>query len=90
VASLRTGWGLLTGDNPCWGSRINIRMQTANATPKPESMQACLFLKIFFIITYFPQLHLECYPKSPPYPSSHFPTHPFPFFGPGVPLFWGI
>jgi hypothetical protein len=26
-----------------------------------------LFLKIFFI-TYFPQLHFQCYPKSPPYP----------------------
>jgi hypothetical protein len=48
-----------------------------------------LFL-IFFIITYFPQLHLECYPKSPPYPPPHFPTHPFPFFGPGTPLYWGI
>jgi hypothetical protein len=48
-----------------------------------------LFLKIFFI-TYFPQLHLECYPKSPPYPPPHFPTHTFPFFGPGIPLYWGI
>jgi hypothetical protein len=41
---------------------------------------------IFFIITHFPQLHLECYPKSPPYPPPHFPTHPFPFFGPGIAL----
>ena len=41
-----------------------------------------LFLKIFFIITYFPQLHFQCYPKSPPYPPPHFPTHPFPFFWP--------
>jgi hypothetical protein len=39
---------------------------------------------------YFPQLHLECYPKSPPYPSSHFPTHLFPFFDPDIPLYWGI
>jgi hypothetical protein len=23
-------------------------------------------------------------------PSPHFPTHPFPFFGPGIPLYWGI
>jgi hypothetical protein len=47
------------------------------------------FLNIF--ITYFPQLHFQCYPKSPPYPPHHFPTHPFPFFfGPGIPLYWSI
>jgi hypothetical protein len=34
----------------------------------------------FFFITYFPQLHFQCYPKSPPYPPPHFPTHSFPFF----------
>jgi hypothetical protein len=44
----------------------------------------------FFLITYFPQLHFQCYPKSPPHPPPpHAPTHPFPFFGPGVPLYWG-
>jgi hypothetical protein len=54
----------------------------------PTAIQVCnhsfffKFLKIFFIITYFPQLHLECYPKSLPYPPPHFPTHPFPFFWP--------
>jgi hypothetical protein len=48
-------------------------------------MYFIFFFKIFFIITYFPQLHLECYPKSPPYPPPHFPTHQFPFFGPGIP-----
>ena len=37
---------------------------------------------------YFPQLHLECYPKSPSYPPPQFPTHPFPLFGPAVPLYW--
>jgi hypothetical protein len=52
--------------------------------------QRILFLKIFFIITYFPQLHLQCYPKSPPYQPPHFPTHPFPFLDPGIPLYWGI
>ena len=31
---------------------------------------------------YFPQLHLECYPKSFPYPPANFPTHPFPLFWP--------
>ena len=40
------------------------------------------FLKIFFIITYFPQLHLECYPKSPPYPSPPLPYPPIPIFWP--------
>jgi hypothetical protein len=47
----------------------------------------------FFLITYFPQLHFQCYPKSPPHPpppTPPSPTHPFPFFGPGVPLYWGI
>jgi superfamily II DNA/RNA helicase len=39
-----------------------------------------LFKNIF--ITYFPQLHFQCYPKSPPYPPPHFPTHPFPFLWP--------
>jgi hypothetical protein len=39
---------------------------------------------------YFPQLHLECYPKSPPYAPLHIPTHPFPVFGPGIHLYWGI
>jgi hypothetical protein len=29
--------------------------------------------------------------QKPPIPSPpHFPTHPFPFFGPGIPLYWGI
>jgi hypothetical protein len=43
------------------------------------------FFSLIFFITYFPQLHFQCYPKSPPPP--HFPTHPLPFFGPGVPLY---
>jgi hypothetical protein len=38
-----------------------------------------LLSKSFFFITYFPQFHFQCYPKSPPYPP-HFPTHSFPFF----------
>jgi hypothetical protein len=38
------------------------------------------FFFLIFFITYFPQLHFQCYPKSPPYPPPHFPTHPFPFF----------
>ena len=37
------------------------------------------FLNLFlFFITYFPQLHFQCYPKSPPYPPpppTSLPTH---------------
>jgi hypothetical protein len=34
------------------------------------------FYRTFFI-TYFPQLHFQCYPKSPPYPPPTFlTTHP--------------
>jgi hypothetical protein len=51
----------------------------------------CSSKSSFFFITYFLQLHFQCYPKSPPHPPHpHSPTHPFPFFGPGVPLDWGI
>jgi hypothetical protein len=45
---------------------------------------------LFFLIRCFPCLHFQCYPKSPPYPPPQSPTHPFPLFGPGVPLYWGI
>jgi hypothetical protein len=48
-----------------------------------------VFLKNIFI-RYFPHLHFQCYPKSPPYPPPHSPTRPLPLFGPGVPLYWGI
>jgi hypothetical protein len=44
----------------------------------------------FFIIRYFPHLYFQCYPRSPPYPPTLPPTHSFPLFGPGVPLYWGI
>jgi hypothetical protein len=38
---------------------------------------ASIYLFIYlFIITYFPQLHFQCYPKSPPYPTpTPLPTH---------------
>jgi hypothetical protein len=39
------------------------------------------FLKIFNIfITYFPQLHFQCYHKSPPYPPAQLPYPPIPIF----------
>jgi hypothetical protein len=31
---------------------------------------------LFIFIRYFLHLHFQCYPKSPPYPSPHSPTHP--------------
>jgi hypothetical protein len=44
-----------------------------------------IFLIILFF-RYFPHLHFQCYPKSPPYP----PTHLSPLIGPDIPLYWGI
>jgi hypothetical protein len=45
------------------------------------------FKKIF--IGYFPHLHFQCYPKSPPYPRPppHSPTHPLPLLGHGFPMY---
>jgi hypothetical protein len=49
------------------------------------------FYLFIYFITYFLQLHFQCYPKSPPPPSPPpLSSPPFPFFGPGVPLYWGI
>ena len=50
-----------------------------------------LNLFLIYFIRYFPHLHFQHYPKSPPYPRlSHSPTHSLPLFDPGVPLYWGI
>jgi hypothetical protein len=43
-----------------------------------------IFYCVFSLIT-FPMLSQKS-PITPP----HSPTHPFPLFGPGVPLYWGI
>jgi hypothetical protein len=45
----------------------------------------------YFFITYFPQLHFQCYPKSPHTlpPLLSYPLIPI-FFSPGIPLYWGI
>jgi hypothetical protein len=43
------------------------------------------FIFFSFFIRYFPCLHFQCYPKSPPYPPPQPPTYPLPLFGPGVP-----
>jgi hypothetical protein len=59
-----------------------------------DRKKAIFFLGFFFFfnifISYFPHLHFQCYPKSLPYPPPHSPTHLFPLFGPGIPLYWGI
>jgi hypothetical protein len=47
----------------------------------PGMMVYTFFLNIFFI-TYFSQLHFQCYPKSPPYPPAQLPYPPIPTFWP--------
>ena len=49
---------------------------------KETSTNRNFFFFLIFFIMYFPQLHFQCYPKSPPYPPLQFPTHPFPIFWP--------
>ena len=49
-----------------------------------------LMVVFIFFIGYFLHLHFQCYPKTPPYPPPHSPTHPLPLLGPGDPLYWGI
>jgi hypothetical protein len=34
-----------------------------------------LFIYLFIYFRYFPHLHFQCYPKSPPYPPTPLPTH---------------
>jgi hypothetical protein len=36
----------------------------------------------FFLIRYFPHLHFQCYPKSPPYQPPEIPYPPTPPFWP--------
>jgi hypothetical protein len=55
-----------------------------------------LNLSFFFVFIYifnyvFSSITFPMLSQKFPTPSSpHSPTHPFPFFGPGVPLYWGI
>jgi hypothetical protein len=78
------------GWDPISARQVPAQSQSQADRPSVECKEVSIFFKIFFIITYFPQLHLECYPKSPPYPPPYSPTHPFPLFGPGIPLYWDI
>ena len=40
------------------------------------------FFSLIFFIMYFPQLHFQCYTKSPPYPPPPLPYPPIPIFWP--------
>jgi hypothetical protein len=71
-----------TGREVC--ARPGTRLSVHSAPSLTCGPQVChnpyirtFFFYIFFIIMYFPQLHLECYPKSPPYPHppTSLPTH---------------
>ena len=55
-----------------------------------ESITRRAYIFLNFFIRYFLHLHLNCYPKSPPYPHTHTSTHQLPLLGPCVPLYWGI
>jgi hypothetical protein len=55
-----------------------------------STIPALVFFFLIFLIRYFPHLHFQSYPKSPPYPPPHSPTHPLPLLGSGFPLYWGI
>jgi hypothetical protein len=83
-------WGWLTGSEV---QSIIVKHEHGRiqAGMVQEELRVLFFFFFFNIfIRYFPHLHFQCYPKSPPYPSPHSPTHPFPIFGPGVPVYWGI
>jgi hypothetical protein len=80
---LRRLKGVLSGD------MSQVKMSNNNEIIKCQILRTS---DVFFNISirYFPHLHFQCYPKCPPYPTPHSPTHPLPLFGPGVPLYWGI
>jgi hypothetical protein len=41
-----------------------------------------IFFFLFFFIRYFPRLHFQCYPRSPPHPPPPLPYPPTPPFWP--------
>jgi hypothetical protein len=51
---------------------------------KTSKIHLSFFYYVFYSIT-FPMLSQKSLTHPP-----HSPTHPFPFFGPGIPLYWGI
>jgi hypothetical protein len=49
-----------------------------------------LFFSLIFLLHIFLNYISNAIPKASHTLPPHSPTHPFPFFGPGVPLYWGI
>jgi hypothetical protein len=47
-----------------------------------------LFFKFFYYV--FSSITFPMLSQKSPIPSPHSPTHLFPLFGPGIPLYWGI
>jgi hypothetical protein len=47
-----------------------------------------VLLLLLLLLRIFLNYISNAIPKIPPTP--HSPTHPFPLFGPGIPLYWGI
>jgi hypothetical protein len=84
-----TYWPIL----PSLESKISQNNFTAKACPmQHQDRCVCYIIHVIifsffyhfqiFLIRYFLHLHFICYPKSPPYPSSHSLTHPLPLLGP--------
>jgi hypothetical protein len=48
----------------------------------PLNLFKKILFDIFFFFRYFPHLHFQCYPKSPPYPPPPLPYLPTPTFWP--------
>jgi hypothetical protein len=86
--SIEAPWG------PVWSLAFQVSLE-ANSYPGTGKMLVFCFLFSFFffmifLIRYFPHLHFQCYPKSPPYlpptpphspPHSHFLALAFPCTG---------
>jgi hypothetical protein len=53
-----------------------------------NEMDEFLFFNIFYYV--FSSIIFPMLSQKSPIPSPHSPTHPFPLFGPGIPLYWGI
>jgi hypothetical protein len=87
-------------ENPAWSGvqvpsgphqhRGTLGMESEDTRKVYKGPSMGSFMFCFDVITYFPQLHFQCCPKSPPYHPPYSPTHPFPLFGPDIPLYWGI
>jgi hypothetical protein len=78
VSLWRPGWPWTKRDPPASASQS----AGIKSVHHHHGSEPCCYFFLTFFITYFPQLHFQCYPKNPPYPLPHFPTHPFPFYWP--------